>query len=152
MVLIQSRIARVCLMALALHGLQGPAWAQPKTDAVTLANGDRITGEVKRLERGRLEFSTDDAGTLYLEWDKLVSLVANRRFEVVTGDGRRFLGTLGPATPGAIAVVIDSTAVVLTIPDVTIIRPIGASFWSKLDGSADIGFSYTKSSGIARQG
>jgi hypothetical protein len=45
---------------------------------VTLANGDRITGEVKRLDRGRLEFSTDDAGTLYLEWDKLVSVVATR--------------------------------------------------------------------------
>ena len=45
---------------------------QGRTDVVTLANGDRITGEVVRLERGRLEFKTDDAGTLYLEWDKLV--------------------------------------------------------------------------------
>ena len=43
-----------------------------RTDVVTLANGDRITGEVVRLERGRLEFKTDDAGTLYLEWDKLL--------------------------------------------------------------------------------
>src|SRR4029453_17665742 len=46
--------------------------AQGKTDVVTLANGDRITGEVVRVTRGRLEFSTDDVGTLYLEWDKLV--------------------------------------------------------------------------------
>ena len=50
--------------------------AQGRTDVVTLANGDRITGEVMRLERGRLEFKTDDAGTLYLEWDKLSSLVS----------------------------------------------------------------------------
>jgi len=64
--------------------------AQGRTDVVTLANGDRITGEVIRLERGRLEFKTDDAGTLYLEWDKLTSLVANRLVEVVTSDGRRF--------------------------------------------------------------
>jgi hypothetical protein len=55
---------------------------------VTLANGDRITGEVKRLDRGRLEFSTDDADPLYLEWDKLVSVVAERIVEVVTSDGR----------------------------------------------------------------
>jgi len=53
--------------------------AQGKTDVVTLANGDRITGEVKRLDRGRLEFSTDDAGTLYLEWDKLASVIAAAR-------------------------------------------------------------------------
>src|SRR6188768_3628660 len=73
------------------------AFAQPKTDIVTLANGDRITGEISALERGQLEFKTDDAGTLYLEWDKLVSLVAaTRLFEVVTSDGRRFLGGLDP--------------------------------------------------------
>ena len=51
---------------------------------VTLANGDHITGEVVRVERGRLEFKTNDAGTLYLEWDKLSSLVANRFVEVLT--------------------------------------------------------------------
>jgi hypothetical protein len=54
--------------------MPAPAQAQGKTDVVTLANGDRITGEVKRLERGRLVFDTDDAGTLYFEWDKLVSV------------------------------------------------------------------------------
>jgi hypothetical protein len=125
-------------------------YAQPKTDVVTLANGDRITGEVKRLDRGRLEFSTDDAGTLYLEWDKLVSVVATaRRVEVVTNDGRRFLGTLGVAPSRSIAVTgLEST--ILTMPEVTIIRPIGTSFWSKLDGSVDAGFNYTRSSGVAQ--
>jgi hypothetical protein len=124
--------------------------AQPKTDVVTLANGDRITGEVKGLDRGRLEFSTDDAGTLYLEWDKLVSVVAARRFEVVTHDGRRFLGALGPAAPRSIAVVADGATATLVMPDVTIVRPIAASFWRKLDGAFDAGFSYTRSSGVAQ--
>jgi len=40
------------------------AAAQGKTDVVMLANGDRITGEIVRLDRGRLEFKTDDIGTL----------------------------------------------------------------------------------------
>ena len=72
-----------------------PAAGQGKTDVVTLRNGDRITGEIKRLERGRLEFSTDDAGTLYLEWDKVISVVSTtRQVEVMTRDGRLFLGTL----------------------------------------------------------
>jgi len=38
-----------------------PAAAGKRTDVVTLRNGDRITGEVKRLDRGQLEFKTDDA-------------------------------------------------------------------------------------------
>jgi hypothetical protein len=48
--------------------LAGPLHAQPRTDVVTLANGDRITGEVKRLDRGQVEFKTDDGGTIYFEW------------------------------------------------------------------------------------
>ena len=124
---------------------------QPKTDVVTLANGDRITGEVKVLDRGRLEFSTDDAGTLYLEWDKLVSVVATaRHVEVVTNDGRRFLGSLAVAPPRSIAVAGLAETAILAMPEVTIIRPIGTSFWSKLDGSVDAGFNYTRSSGVAQ--
>ena len=124
--------------------------AQPKTDVVVLRNGDRITGEVKRLDRGRLEFSTDDAGTLYLEWDKLVSVVATRLVEVVTSDGRRFLGSLGRAADRSLAVISPEGTATLHMAEVTIIRPIGASFWRKLDGSLDAGFNYTRSSGVAQ--
>lgn len=142
--------ARAGLFAL-LVLLPAGAHAQPKTDVVTLANGDRLTGEIKQLDRGRLEFSTDDAGTLYLEWDKLVSVVAvARSVEVVTEDGLRFLGVLGAADRRTIAVVAPDQTVTLPMAEVTIIRPIGTSFWRKLDGSLDAGFSYTRSSGVAQ--
>jgi hypothetical protein len=145
------RCVRPPLVLLAILYLPALAAAQPKTDVVTLANGDRITGEVKRLDRGRLEFSTDDAGTLYLEWDKLVSVVATtRQVEVVTNEGRRFLGSLGTAPPRSIVVVSADATTTLMMPEVTIIRPIGTSFWRKLDGSVDAGFSYSQSSGVAQ--
>ena len=127
-----------------------PVSAQGKTDVVTLGNGDRITGEVKKLERGRLEFSTDDAGTLYLEWDKLISVVAQRFFEVGTSKGDRFLGSLDAAQPRMISVATGLGEVPLHMTDVTSILPIGRSFWRRLDGSIDAGFTYTQSSGIAQ--
>lgn len=128
-----------------------PAQAQGKTDVATLGNGDRITGEVKGLERGRLEFDTDDAGTLYLEWEKLLRLVATSHVvEVVTGDGRRFVGTLAPAPDRSIAVNEPTGEVSLPMTEVVLITPIGGSFWKKLDGAIDAGFSYTRSSGIAQ--
>jgi Protein of unknown function, DUF481 len=140
-----TALALVCAIAIC-----ATASAQGRTDVVVLANGDRITGEVIRLERGRLEFKTDDAGTLYLEWDKLSSLVAARLVEVVTTDGRRFLGTLARAADRSIAVVTPGGAVPLQTSEVTTITPIGRSFWRKLDGSIDAGFSYTRSSGVAQ--
>jgi hypothetical protein len=144
------RAGGVIFSVLAAAALTAAPAAQGNTDVVTLSNGDRITGEVKRLDRGRLEFSTDDAGTLYLEWDKLVSVVATRQFEVVTNDGRRFLGSLGPAAVRSVSVAAPDTTVTLAMAEVSIVTPIGASFWRKLDGSFDAGFSYTRSSGVAQ--
>lgn len=127
-----------------------PATAQPRTDVVTLRNGDRITGEVMRLDRGRLEFKTDDAGTIYFEWDKIQSLEATRHFDVSTTDGRRFLGSLRGQPPQSLVVVQADGPVTIPTWQITAITPIGESFWSKLDGSVDIGFSYTRSSEIAQ--
>jgi hypothetical protein len=124
--------------------------AQGRTDVVTLLNGDHITGEVKNVDRGRLEFKTDDAGTLYLEWDKLANLVSARIVEVVTTQGVRYVGTLGPAAVKSLAVVSPSGATTLPMSDVALIRTIGRSFWSKLDGSVDAGYSFTRSSGVSQ--
>ena len=126
------------------------AYGQGRTDVVMLANGDRITGEVVSLERGRLVFKTNDAGTLYLEWDKLISVVATRIVEVVTSDGRRFLGSLGPTDRRFISVLSAAGVSALAMADVTIIRQIGRNFWQNLDGSVDAGFNYTRSSGVAQ--
>jgi hypothetical protein len=124
--------------------------AQGRTDVVTLANGDHITGEVVVVERGRLEFKTDDAGTLYLEWDKLASLVTRQLVEVVATDGRRFLGSLEPSADRSITVAGTDGNVTLPMTDVALIRTIGRSFWTKLDGSIDVGYSFTRSSGVSQ--
>ena len=143
-------VARASGVILAILVMAGHAAAQGRTDVVTLPNGDRITGEVVRLDRGRLEFKTDDAGTLYLEWDKVATVQATRAVEVVTEDGRRILGSLGPAASRTLTVVGEAESVSVDMADVTIIRQIGSSFWSKLDGSIDAGYSYTRSSGVAQ--
>jgi Protein of unknown function, DUF481 len=145
------RYAKPLVVAVALARIfSADAGAQGRTDIVTLANGDRITGEIIQLDRGRLEFKTDDAGTLYLEWDKLTSLVALRLCEIVTEDGTQYLGTLARAPTRSITVVTPGGEIPLQMSGVTRIVPIGTSFWRKIDGSIDAGFSYTRSSGVAQ--
>lgn len=138
------------LVTILTLAISSASFAQGRTDVVTLANGDRITGEVVRVERGRLEFKTDDAGTLHLEWDKLSSLVANRFVEVLTSNGQRYLGTLGPSSIRSISVVSLGGPVSIPMSEVTLVTPIGRSFWSKIDGSIDLGYNYTRSSGVAQ--
>ncbi len=143
-------VVKILLLSALTLALSASAFAQGRTDVVTLANGDHITGEVIRLERGRLEFKTNDVGTLYFEWDKLATLVANRFVEVLMRDGQRYLGTLGPASARSLSVVSLGGPVSLSMSDVTLITPIGRSFWSKLDGTIDAGYNYTRSSGVAQ--
>ena len=104
---------------------------------MTLANRDHITGEVKRLERGRLTLSTDDGGTIYFEWDNVAHVESVNQFEVATTDDRRFFGSLGPAPDGFLAVVGPAGIGSLAMTEVTAITPMGTSFWSKLDGWFD---------------
>jgi hypothetical protein len=148
--IISRRLARAVLALTLFLVLAGTAHAQPKADVVRLANGDHITGEVKNLNRGQLELSTDDVGTLYFEWDKIVSLSAVGQFDVTTTDGRRFLGGLAAGDPQMLVIVETATRVSLAMIEVATITPIGASFWKKLDGSFDLGYSYTKSSEVSQ--
>ena len=84
------------LIAVAL-GVLGVRTAHAvKTDILTLRNGDRITGEIKSLDKGRLEFSTDDIGTIYIEWNKVASLTAPKMFDIELDSGRHLYGSLIP--------------------------------------------------------
>lgn len=147
----KRRFVHTVVVVFALSvSLGASAWAQGRTDVVTLANGDRFTGEIVILDRGRLELKTDDAGTIEIEWDNVTALKATRQFEVATSDGRRLLGSLEPSADRTVLLVGDAGRLSLAMMEVTHIVPIGANFWTKLDGSLDAGFSYTRSSGVAQ--
>jgi hypothetical protein len=122
-----------------------------KTDVVVLKNGDHITGEVKLLSRGQLKLSTDDAGTIYIEWDKIVSVTTSLQYEVVTTGNARYVGTLAPSSSTELKVVAkDGTATVLAFLEVVSFAPIKEGLLERIDGTLDVGGSYTKASGVGQ--
>jgi hypothetical protein len=120
-----------------------PARAQ-RTDVVVLGNGDRITGEIKRLESGRLVYKTDDIGTINIEWLKVAELTSTSVFEVETSEASRFVGHLEARGGAMLAVVGDQQTTVLPHAVVVRIDKIDSGFWSRLDGSLDLGMTYTQ--------
>ena len=120
-----------------------PLFAQ-KTDILVLKRGDAITGEVKQLSRGKLSYKTDDMGTLSVEWDKVAHLTSTNYFDVENKYGARFFGRLSASEePGELLIILADTATVRMLDIVSISR-IRASFWSRLDGSVNIGFNFQK--------
>jgi hypothetical protein len=131
-----------------------PAWAA-KTDIVVLLNGDRITGEVKELAYGQLKFSTDDMGTLYIEWTKIASLTTAQQLQVELADGRRVFGQAPEAgvKPAALslrgAAPTGAAIVPLEVPMSEIVRvvTIGAGEWKdRLDAAVSLGYSFSQAS------
>ncbi len=90
----QARRIGYAVLGLALFALTSPALAREKTDIVYLRNGDRVTCEIKRLERGRLEVSTSGMGTVYIEWDDIERVTSKELYIVELENGTRFEGTL----------------------------------------------------------
>jgi hypothetical protein len=123
--------------------LPAVAAAGPKVDTVQLKNGDHLTCEIKKLHQGRLTISTDSLDTVVVFWLDVAAMTSPREFEVTLNSGDKYYGALGPAaTPGTLLITAramppESNA----LADVTAIVPIGASIWSRMDGSVDLGLS-----------
>jgi len=122
-----------------------------KTDIVFLKNGDRITGEVKSLFHGKLEFKTDHIGTIFIEWVEILEIVSDTGQSIELTNGQRFYGPLAkPENNDMLAVQTEQGAVGVGITDVISMYPVEAGFWERLDITADFGFSWDKGSDVGK--
>ncbi len=140
-------------------------WAVPalaaRTDVVVLTNGDRITGEVKQLSYGQLEFKTDDIGTLYIEWIKVRALSSSQQFQIEMVSGERYFGRLIADSeevpePGTLRVLGTQTGGgpeqehQLQIIDIARINVLDSgNLLDRLDGSISVGYSFAQSTGVS---
>ena len=126
----------------ALH--VAPAAAAPKTDVVTLVNGDRITGEIKGLEHNQLKLSTNHLGTVYIEWDKVEQLVSDQYLLLERSDGTRYYGQLAAGADDAELLVRrdrEGRAESVAMASIVQAEPIiGGRFVDRLDGYVSAGF------------
>ena len=144
----RSRLIRVALLCCAILAPVVAPRAAPKTDIIYFTNGDRLTGEIKSLDKGRLELSTSTAGTVNIEWDKIARIETNQYLRVETSSGARYHGRVPEAQQsGSIRLAADGEAAAepLAIADVVRIAPIEyGSLAKRLDGYLTVGFNYAK--------
>lgn len=121
--------------------------AAQKLDTVVVINGDRVTGEIKKMERGQLDYSTDDMGRLSIKWDKVLRLWSPFFFEVEMSDGRKYFGSLAVPDRDSVIVVSLFREDTLDVRDVVEITPIKRTFLSRLNGFFDLGFTFARANG-----
>jgi hypothetical protein len=115
-----------------------------KTDVVELRNGDRITCEIRKLERGKLTVKTDGLGTVAVEWDDVQYLASMANYDIELRSGERVFGSLARGDAGSVVVITSSGRQRLELYDVVRVAPVGGTLWRRLDGKIDAGFSFTQ--------
>lgn len=149
----QAQFARNCRATVPIFLLLSiialPALAAPKTDIVILKNGDKFTGEVKSLKRGQLSLSTDAAGTIGIEWEKVANVISNQNVQVETITGARYFGHLQESAKGGRVVVeSDEGPQILDSSRVILMTPIEGKGFDAWDIDVSLGYNFTKAGGV----
>lgn len=114
-------------------------------DVVLLANGDRVSGVIEKLDKEKLSFKTEFAGTIQIEWKKVVQLESDKEYEVEADSGRKVRGKLGFAQNGVI-VQTASARVPLMLVSVRAVTPPpqSESALAPLHGNVNVGYNFAR--------
>jgi Protein of unknown function, DUF481 len=118
-------------------------------DVVILKNGDRLTGEIKGLQRGELKIKADYmAEAVRLDWSKVERIESKSTFIISLVDGKLFtsgMRLLPSNSDRAANFIIGPSDTALHVHQLDVIRilPVEPGFWKRLEGSIDFGFSFT---------
>lgn len=146
-----GRRARVILLIIA--SLCPAAYAKRK-DVVVMKNGDRITGEVKKLEHGQLFIEVEYVAgeTVAVDWLQVAKVESIARYRVRLQDGTQLTGTIEKvpeeeAPREDFRIEEAGARARVSAPEVVEIQIQKRSFWRQLKGSIDFGQSYTSGNG-----
>lgn len=131
-----------------------PAVAKRNDDVVIMKNGDRFTGEIKGLQYGKLEFSSDYMEeSVHLDWERVDVLESKDNFIVTLADGQRITGvikkTAAEGKKKQFTIATADSTIEVSPPSVIKIDQRETSFWNQLTGSIDYGFSFASGSNSA---
>lgn len=142
---------RSAWLALLLLTLTGVCLAREKKDVIQFANGDRITCEIIKLEKGYLYVKLSYAdGTVALDWSKITHVESPQGFVVEGKAEKRYTGSLQSVDEGKtpedlkIQVTGPTTSQTVSRGEVVAIARTDTSFWQNLHGGIDSGLNFSK--------
>jgi len=142
------RFTLIFLLLSVMIGCASSAQAKHDDDVVILRNGDRLTGEIKGLQRGELKFKASYmSDAVRLDWSKVARLESRDQYLIVLTDGQLFTSSLrlvAPASAVADNFFIGGEQSAVRVRQMQVLRliPVEAGFWRQLEGTIDLGFSF----------
>jgi hypothetical protein len=117
---------------------------------VYFKNGDKLTGEIRSLGRGRLNLNTDATGTIAIEWDKISGIVSDQHIQFETSSGIRYFGSVKTSEKvSEIIVVTNNGPQTLDAERIINMEPIEDRGFDALDIDFTVGYNFAKAGGVA---
>jgi putative salt-induced outer membrane protein YdiY/sRNA-binding regulator protein Hfq len=141
------RLFPICL---ALIAISFPTQAKTlRGDSVTMMNGDRLTGEVKKLQNGVLYFKTDYVDSnIAIDWNQIKAVETSATFQVTLVNGIHMTGKIrrvpgAPKTEEEFIIMAAGGDTRLPASAIAEISSQKDTFLRQLKGSIDVGYSFT---------
>ncbi len=147
-----ERIAwpRIFIILISLAAFSAPyASARAKTDVIVMKNGDRITGEIKRLENAVLVVDLDWVdGSISINWFKVARLESTALFIVKLEDGTvysaRVITPEGPAPVNLEIQPVDAESLTVEKTQVAAMTQTSEGILNRFSGKITLGATYSK--------
>jgi len=120
-----------------------------RKDVVTMNNGDRFTGEVKRLQDGLLYVETDYvSGNVGVDWNQVQSVESSATYKIVLNNGKRLEGKIekvsGNGAQGSDFLIREAAEEErVTSAAVISMETTKPTVWRQLQGTLDFGYSFS---------
>lgn len=137
-------LALFCLLA-------ADALGRSKVDIVYLKNGDRFTGEIKTLDKGKLSLDTKSAGIIEIDWLDIRGIKSPQLFEIETNAGVRYFGTID-TNPEEQKLIIPGVVfeTVLDHKSIVLMRQFDETFLDRIRLDIEAGYNFVKANSQAQ--
>lgn len=121
-----------------------------KIDTIYFQHGDRVTGEVKSLDNNQLRLSTNDAGTISVEWNKVDSVKIVNNMRIVLNQGGILYGKLLGAGEAGKCIIWNRIGdpIQLDLIRIVSLSQLEEKILDRINGTLSSGFSYVKASQV----
>lgn len=121
-------------------------------DTLVLSNGDKIIGDVKKLDRGILNFGTPySSGDIKIKWKKVESVKSTKRFLITGSDGDRYKIEGLNLSASADSIPTYNEFGFHRTDDIVFIKLLKKDrFLSRLNASVAFGYNFTKASSLSQ--
>lgn len=120
-------------------------------DTIRLINDDVLVGEIEKLDKSVLTFSTDYSDSDFkIEWRKVVELKSNSRFIIAMSHGKRVTGRINSVEgkEKTVKVTLEDQSLEEKLNDIIFLEPIGKKALSNLSIDVDFGITLTKANNL----